>query len=162
MKSKPVWWRGARGEWYVVVQTGLFAVVLFGPRTIAGLPWPIASAMVSMSVGGVLVGLGLGVSIVAAPQLGINLTPLPHPRDNSCLVVGGLYRLVRHPIYFGIILMAVGWALFVQGWLTLAYAVVLVLFFDIKSRREEVWLMQHFSEYAEYRRHAKKLIPFIY
>ena len=44
----------------------------------------------------------------------------------------------------------------------LAYAVVLVLFFDIKSRREEVWLMQHFSEYAEYRRHAKKLIPFIY
>lgn len=157
------WWKGRRGEWYVVLQAILIALILVGPHTVAGLPpWPAALAPASLVAGVLLVAAGMVVSILAALHLGSNLTPLPQPRDNARLVVTGLYRLVRHPIYCGILLMAIGWALFVQGWLTLAYALVLVVFFDIKSRREEIWLMQRFPDYAEYRRHVRKLIPFIY
>ena len=117
---------------------------------------------VSMVVGGALFALGFVVSIIAVFHLGSNLTPLPHPKDDASLVLTGLYRLVRHPIYFGVILMAFGWALLVQGWLTLAYAVVLAVFFDIKTRREEIWLARRFPQYAEYRTRVKKLIPFVY
>ena len=58
--------------------------------------------------------------------------------------------------------MAIGWAIFVQGWLTLAYSAMLVLFFDVKSRREEAWLTQRFPDYLDYQRRVRKLIPFIY
>ena len=31
--SQTSWWKGARGEWYVVAQIVLLALVVFGPRT---------------------------------------------------------------------------------------------------------------------------------
>jgi protein-S-isoprenylcysteine O-methyltransferase Ste14 len=61
-----------------------------------------------------------------------------------------------------ILLTALAFALSVQGWLTLFEAAALAVFFDIKSRREEVWLGEHFPNYEDYRRRVRKLIPFIY
>ena len=74
----------------------------------------------------------------------------------------GAYRLVRHPIYGGIILMAYGWGLVAQGFFTLAYASLVFLFLDLKSRREEGWLEEKFPGYAGYQKRVRKLIPFIY
>lgn len=161
--SKKQWWKGARGEWYVALQGVFFALIVLGPKTAFGLsPWPDAVATVASGVGGLLLAVGMAMTLVAAVHLGDNLTPLPHPKEDSTLVVTGLYRLVRHPIYCGIILMAMGWALFVHGWLTLVYAALLLIFLDIKSRREEIWLLSHFPGYAEYQQRVPKLLPFIY
>ena len=102
------------------------------------------------------------ICAAAVLRLGRNLTPLPHPKDSCELVEHGLYAWVRHPIYCGIILAAFGWALYVQGVLSLLWAALLVVFFDIKSRREEAWLAARFPAYADYRRRVRKLIPFIY
>ena len=162
-KSNQPWWRGRRGEWYVVVQFAVLVAMVLGPRTLAGLPpWPERLINVSSIAGTVLLGLGGLVSLLAVVNLGSNLTPLPHPKDGATLVVGGMYRFVRHPIYFGVILMTSGFALAVHGWLTLAEAAALAVFFDIKSRREEIWLAEHFPAYAAYRQRVRKLIPFIY
>jgi protein-S-isoprenylcysteine O-methyltransferase Ste14 len=95
-------------------------------------------------------------------SLGHNLTPLPRPKDDATLVVTGAYRLVRHPIYSGLTAMAFGWGMWVHGWLTLGYALLLFAFFDLKSRREERWLMEKFPDYAAYQRRVRKLIPFVY
>lgn len=161
--AKQPWWRGRRGEWFVVLQALLFAIILFGPRTAPGLPpWPQTAAVVTSVVGALLIAAGVAMSVAAALHLGSNLTPLPHPREYASLVVTGPYRWVRHPIYCGLIWMAMGWALFIHGWLTLIYAVGLVLFFDIKSRREECWLTERFPRYTEYQQRVRKLIPFIY
>jgi protein-S-isoprenylcysteine O-methyltransferase Ste14 len=70
--------------------------------------------------------------------------------------------MARHPIYTGIILAGLGWALFHTNLVTLALAVVLFVFFDIKSRREERMLLRKFPDYAAYRQRVKKLIPFVY
>ena len=162
-KSNLPWWRGRRGEWYVAVQVALLLAMLLGPTTLAGLPpWPERLIGVSSIAGMLLLALGGLVSLLAAANLGSNLTPLPHPKDGATLVVSGMYRFVRHPIYFGVILMATGFALSVHGWVTLAEAAVLALFFDIKSRREEIWLAEHFPTYAAYQQRVRKLIPFIY
>jgi protein-S-isoprenylcysteine O-methyltransferase Ste14 len=153
------WWHGHRGEWYVVLQAGLLALVVLGPR---GAIWPMLPAPVARLAGSGLILIGGLLALTAGLKLGPNLTPLPHPKDDCALVDSGLYGLVRHPIYCGLIFAAFGWALYVQGWLTLTWACVLLVFFDIKSRREEAWLMARFPAYADYRRRVRKLIPFIY
>ena len=157
------WWKGARGEWLVVGQLLLIGLVFFGPRTVAGLPawlspypdaWPVA--------GGVLMFAGSALLVAGLVRLGPGLTPLPFPKDGAALIQTGPFALVRHPMYSGGIVLAVGWALCVQSWLTLGYAVALFVFLDAKSRREERWLAEKFPAYATYRRRVRKLVPFIY
>lgn len=78
------------------------------------------------------------------------------------MVAHGAYHWVRHPIYSGIILGAFGLALLRGGWLGLLYAVILFVFFDIKSRREEQWLCEKYVDYPAYQQRVAKLIPFLY
>ena len=106
--------------------------------------------------------LGLVLSIFAAFNLGKNLTPLPCPKDDAQLVRTGLYRFVRHPIYFGVLMVALGWLLMYPYVLILVYVVALLIFFDLKTRREEVWLLERFPEYLDYQSSVKKLIPWVY
>lgn len=49
-------------------------------------------------------------------------------------------------------------ALWIRGWLTLVYAVLLAILFDLKSRREERWLVAKFLDYETYRKRVPKLI----
>ena len=160
---KGSWWRGARGEWYVVAQGALFLVIVLAPGTMGGGPaWPAAVAGAATAAGVLLFAAGVALALAGTVSLGRNLTPLPHPKKDARLVVTGAFRLVRHPIYGGIILMAYGFALFRHAPLTLGYATVLFVFFDVKSRREERLLAAKFPGYADYRRRVRKLIPFLY
>lgn len=161
--TRTPWWRGARGEWYVVAQLVLMGIVFFGPRTVSGLPsWPPALWLVSSLVGATLMIAGLSLLLGGLLRLGANLTPLPYPKPDGSLVQTGPYRWVRHPMYSGGILIALGWALAAHGWLTLGYATVLLVFLDFKSAREERWLTEKFPDYPNYQRRVRKLIPFVY
>lgn len=161
--SYPLWWRGKRGEWYLVVQAALFALLLFGPRTLPGVttptaPWP----WFVLLAGAILFLVGIVLSVCGTLSLGKNLSPLPCPKEQGHLVVSGVYRIVRHPIYSGIIFMAFGWGMWLESWVVVGYALLILIFFDIKSRREEFWLAEKFPEYAAYRRRVRKLIPFVW
>jgi protein-S-isoprenylcysteine O-methyltransferase Ste14 len=161
--TQPSWWKGSRGEWYVVVQVVLMLLVFLGPRTLPGWrlrPYPLAPLRVI--AGGILMALGGLLLAAALVRLGPGLTPLPYPKDGAALVRTGPYGLVRHPMYGGGLMIAFGWALFVRGPLTLGYALLLLLLLEVKSRREERWLAERFPDYAEYQRRVPKLIPFVY
>jgi protein-S-isoprenylcysteine O-methyltransferase Ste14 len=106
--------------------------------------------------------LGTLIALLAAINLGKNLTPLPRPKENAELIQGGLYRFVRHPIYFGVIVLSLGWGLIQQSTLVWLYTLIIAIFFDIKSRIEERWLVERFSAYADYQGRVRKLIPWIY
>lgn len=154
-------WKNSRGEWYVAVQFILFALVAFGPKQLPGFPTWGGSAITF--IGGFIIGaVGFVFIVLGLIHLGANLSVLPHPKADSELVESGAYRLVRHPIYAGIILGAFGWALLWASSLVILYAIILFIFFDIKSRREERWLAKKFPTYSDYRGRVKKLIPFIY
>ena len=151
---------GRRGEGWVALQAVLFVAVIASGS--AGPLWggP-ARAM------GALAGLALiaaGVALIAGGVVGLRrqLTAFPRPVANGELIEGGAFGLVRHPMYGGLVLLAVGWGLLTASVSTLLCALVLALFFDLKSRREEAWLGEVFPTYAEYRRRTPRLIPWIY
>jgi protein-S-isoprenylcysteine O-methyltransferase Ste14 len=161
--TKQPWWKGPNGEWYVVIQIILFGLVAFAPATLPGWPaWVGLWRTISIVVGLILGGLG-GVLILAGLfSLGSNLTAVPRPKEDANMVEHGAYRWVRHPIYSGIILGAFGLSLLRGGWLGLLYALILFIFFDLKTRREEDWLREKYDGYAAYQKRVCKLIPFLY
>lgn len=150
-----------RGAWYVVVQGILICLILIGPQ---GSPLIKSEPFVAILQScGIAVGLlACLVMVIAAINLGKNLTPLPCPKDNAVLIQTGLYRYVRHPIYFGVLLAALAWLLIFPGIYILAYSIFLFVLFDIKARREEGWLVERFPSYKDYQARVKKLIPGVY
>jgi protein-S-isoprenylcysteine O-methyltransferase Ste14 len=77
-------------------------------------------------------------------------------------VATGAYRFVRHPIYGGLILAALGLAV-ITPWAGTFIAVgLLAIVLDLKRRREELWLTERYPGYAVYRAKTKALIPFLY
>lgn len=159
------WWRGSRGEWYVVAQMALFVLVAIGPATwredVGIVPPSRFSFVLSLAGIALIVGGGL-FAFAAITRVGRHLTPLPHPVDGATLHQGGAYRIVRHPMYFGACVAALGWALVRNGPMTLMYGVVLFVFFDVKARREEAWLRKTYEGYEDYACRVRKLIPFVY
>lgn len=163
--SKEPWWKGTRGEWYVVAQLLLMGLVAIGPQSRPGLPaqlLPDSLAVVRLVAGLILFVIGLALAVAGLFNLGRNLTIVPRPKDDAVLVESGAYRLVRHPIYSGVILGSLAWALLVNGPLTLVYALVLAAVLDIKARREERWLSEKYPTYPAYQQRVRKLIPFVY
>jgi protein-S-isoprenylcysteine O-methyltransferase Ste14 len=157
------WWKGTRGEWYVVVQIAVVILIAVGPRTWNGWPkWPFPGGTLVFLAGLKLLVGGAGLAVGGAAKLGTALTPLPYPAADAVLQEKGAYRVVRHPMYCGVILAAFGWALLSRGWLTLGYVVAGCVFIEVMVRQEEQWLVERFPGYAAYQRRVRKLIPFLY
>jgi protein-S-isoprenylcysteine O-methyltransferase Ste14 len=151
---------GARGEGWFAAQVVLFvAIAVSGASSPA---WGGVAATVGVAVGAVFILVGGVLSLRGVLDLRENLTPFPKPLDNAQLVETGAYRLARHPIYGGLILAATGWGLLRASPVTLLGALALAVFFDLKSRREEIWLADKFPEYPDYRTRTRRLLPWIY
>ena len=147
-----------RGGFWVLSQgLLLLAVVLLAVRFRSEGCYPVA-----VICGGILLSIGTGVALAGTIALGRNITPFPKPPEKAQLVRRGIFSLIRHPIYTGVMFASLGWALVWQSWPTLLMALVLILFFDAKARREEEWLREKFSEYGEYEKCVKRFIPRIY
>lgn len=149
---------GRRGESWVLVQAILLLLLLVVPRV--GPEWPHPDLF--RLIGAVLAVAGMLLLAWSAVNLGRSLTPFPRPLPQGKLVTGGAYRFVRHPIYFAVLAVCVGLGLATWSPLRLALAAALLVFFDLKARREEIWLQERYPEYASYRQRVKKLVPWIY
>ena len=106
----------------------------------------------------VLTGAGLVLVVASALNLGRSLTPLPAPKAAAHLKTDGLFRLVRHPIYSGVMLWAIGFAVSSGGLRHLLLTVLLCLFFNAKARHEEKLLRQKFPNYDAYAARTPRFI----
>lgn len=106
---------------------------------------------------------GVGMLHIAVFNLGWNVTPAVTPKEDGELVTQGLYGIVRHPMYGGLIIMALGWSLFWGTWLGFIFSIALIFFLNAKAEAEEKLLNEKFPAYAAYKAQVtKKLIPYIY
>lgn len=148
---------GRRGEGWFLLQMVLFAVILLAPRI------PPVTFPVALQAGGIALLLAGGLfGTWGMLALGHSLTPFPKPIEGATLVTSGPYRFVRHPIYSGLILGTLGWAIFRSNLLGVALALLLFAFFDLKSRQEERWLCETYPAYGEYQARVRKLVPYVY
>ena len=151
----------ARGGGWVAGHVVLIAAIILS--AVLGPGVPDGLAVLAYAAGGALITLGVLLLISGGAGLGSSLTPFPAPRPEGQLVTAGIYRRVRHPMYGGGILVALGWSILTGSAAGLILTVVLVLYFELKSRREERWLLDRYAGYAEYRRHTpRKFVPFVY
>ena len=80
------------------------------------------------------------------------------------LVVTGLYRFMRNPMYAGVLLLVLGWGLSLSSPLLFSYAVVLAIGFHIRIvKYEEPWLKAKFGDQWEsYRQSVSRWWPRIF
>jgi protein-S-isoprenylcysteine O-methyltransferase Ste14 len=151
---------GRRGEGYVALQA-LLVLVILGTVPL-GPAWAGMARTVGAVVGGALLAGGAWLVLRGIVDLRENLTPWPRPRDANRLIETGAYRLVRHPIYGGQVIGALGLGLLAASPVTILAALGLALLFSVKSRREEAWLLDRHPEYAAYRARTRRMIPWLY
>ena len=152
---------GPRGEGWVLVQGILFVLIIAAGVRVGG-AWAREARTVTTVVAGLLMVAGALLAISGVVELRGSFTPLPRPRHGARLVETGAYRLVRHPVYGGIVMGALGWGLFTASPISIGLALVLLAFFRLKSAREEAWLADVYPGYEAYRSRTRRLIPFIY
>jgi len=155
---------GPRGEGWVALQVAaiwlVIATVNLGRLEVAD---PGVRGLV-VGIGWLLFALG-GVLLIAASltlRAARAFTVLPQPRAGGELVESGPFRLIRHPVYAGLIAGSLGVALSRLAPGTLVATAILFVILDLKRRREEVWLLQRFPGYEAYQARTKALIPFLY
>src|SRR3954463_7753176 len=114
------------------------------------------------SVAAILCVVGLAFCVWARATLGRNWSGTITLKENHELIVRGPYRLVRHPIYTGLLAMLMATAI-QQGHLAgvIGVGLVFVSFWIKLSEEEEVMVKQFPDEYAAYRQRVKRIIPLI-
>jgi protein-S-isoprenylcysteine O-methyltransferase Ste14 len=151
---------GRRGGGWVALQVALIAAAAVAG--LVGADWPTRASRWLAATGG-LAALGGAVLLVGgAAHLGRQLSPFPRPVADGNLRQEGVYRLVRHPMYGGGLLLMLAWAL-VSSPLALLPLGVAAVFLDAKRRREEAWLLEQHAGYAEYRQCVRhRFVPYVW
>jgi protein-S-isoprenylcysteine O-methyltransferase Ste14 len=112
--------------------------------------------------GAILCVAGLVFCIWARVILGRNWSGTITLKERHELIVRGPYRLVRHPIYTGLLAMVFATVIVLGHVAGIIGAVLVFLSFWIKlSNEEEVMTRQFGNEYVAYQRRVRRLIPFI-
>ena len=88
--------------------------------------------------------------LIAIKDLGSNLSPFPKPIVNGNLITSGIYRFIRHPMYYSLILISFGFFLTKLSFYHLGLTLSLALIIKFKIILEEKYLNKKFKNYFLY------------
>jgi protein-S-isoprenylcysteine O-methyltransferase Ste14 len=154
---------GAQRLRYLILLVLAFLLLTRGPR----LPYPLDVRIISSMetvqwTAGILCIAGLAFCVWARATLGRNWSGAITLKEGHELIERGPYRLVRHPIYTGLLAMFLATAM-TFGHLGGVVAVILAFAsFWIKLTEEEKLMLQQFpDQYRSYQQRVKRIIPFV-
>jgi protein-S-isoprenylcysteine O-methyltransferase Ste14 len=149
---------GDKGQGWVALQFALLAALVAVAWWDRG-GWPDSLRTWLLVIGVLSLVCGLVVAVMGATGLGSSLTANPAPLPGATMKADGVYAVVRHPIYAGLLQVALGVALMSGPW-ALVPALALVVLLDLKRRVEEEFLVGTYPEYAAYREDVRwALVP---
>ncbi|HEY2396647.1 MAG TPA: isoprenylcysteine carboxylmethyltransferase family protein [Rudaea sp.] len=106
-----------------------------------------------------LVASGLGFAVWARVCLGRNWSGVVTLKQDHELVRSGPYRLVRHPIYTGLLLAFIGSALARDEWRGVVAVAIAWFALWRKLQIEERWMIEQFGDaYTRYRAEVPALV----
>jgi protein-S-isoprenylcysteine O-methyltransferase Ste14 len=152
-----------RNRWVVgaVVVVALISAYLPAWSDRAGF-WTI-DGEITRWIGVALVIIGGVLRIAPVFILGNRFSGLVAIQPGHTLVTDGLYRVIRHPSYLGLLLAAFGWALAFRSGLGVLLAAIFIPLIIVRMNSEEELLASQFgAEYAAYRARTSRLIPGVY
>ncbi len=134
------------------------AAIIFPPFLAAFDPWSrgvFLPGLVLMSFGGFLLMSCVRDFYVSGKG---TLAPWDPPKK---LVVVGLYRYLRNPMYVSVVTLVAGWSLLYSSPLLLIYALILAIGFHIRVLKyEEPWLASQFgNDWLKYSAAVRRWIP---
>jgi len=141
--------RASADRLWVSGQVTLMALVAVA--AVWGPDWP---ARLVLAIVGIVVAVAGGLLMIwGGRTLGSSLTPFPSPRGTH--LERGPYRFIRHPMYGGGVILALGVSLASSPW-ALVPTAALVPFFLVKARYEERLLAEADPDYADYLTRVRK------
>ena len=105
---------------------------------------------ISYFLGILIIIIALIIMLVAIKDLGHNLSPFPRPMTNSNLVTTGIYRFMRHPMYYSLIFISFGFFTIKLSIYYLFLTISLALIIKLKIILEEKYLKNKFKNYFRY------------
>ncbi|MFN8121453.1 MAG: methyltransferase [Thermoleophilia bacterium] len=149
----------ARDAVLVAGQMALIAAA--GAAGFAGPRWPRIGAGRRRAAGLALLAGGAAFGVAGSRALGPALTPRPTPRAGAGVCDRGPYRVVRHPVYAGVLASAAGWALLRRP-AALAPLAGLAGLLHAKALLEERLMEAADPGYAAYRERVRfRIVPFV-
>ena len=125
---------------------------------------PIIKTNFLLYFGSALIVLGMFIRFIAIRTLGKFFTVNLAIHGDQSLIKTGLYKYIRHPSYTGSLLSFVGFGLSLNNWLSLIIILVPIIVTMINriNIEENLMYVQFGSEYEDYKKKTKRLIPMIY
>jgi len=109
----------------------------------------------SYFVGFLIIIIAFIILLVAIKDLGRNLSPFPRPINNSNLVTTGIYRFMRHPMYYSLIFISFGVFITKLSIYYLFLSISLGLVIKFKIALEEQYLNNKLKNYLLYKNEGK-------
>jgi protein-S-isoprenylcysteine O-methyltransferase Ste14 len=114
-------------------------------------------------IGVVLYAAGGALRIWPVYVLGNRFSGLVAIQPGHTLLTTGIYGVIRHPSYLGLLVNAFGWGLAFRSWAGVLLAALLVPLLLARIRSEEALLRAQFgAEYDAYCARTSRLIPGIF
>ncbi|GEM_PF-1226010 len=106
--------------------------------------------------------VGIFLRLLSLLTLNSNFSLSINPNQSSNLVVNGIYRYIRHPLYLASLLMSFAGCIIFSCIIIWIFPLITLIAVIVRIKEEEVALAEEYPEYVQYKNKTYKLIPFIY